>query len=326
MNKVAFIGAGAIGTSLGNVLAEKGTVKVVLHSIEQGVVDEITNTHINSRYFPTLHLNKNLSASTNNRILRDSPVIFLAIPSVILVDYILKIREFIDPKSLLVNLAKGFGCEHQTIYHCLRERIPNPVATLKGPSFAREIINFMPTAFTLGYEEEVHREVVSDLFDGTVITLDYTQDITGVEILSILKNMYAVVIGIVDAQFSSPNLRFMVLTKAFREMRRILLHYGGCEDTLFRYCGYGDFTLTALNDLSRNRTLGLLIGKGFFTEHVSHELVLEGKTAVNVFYGELSRTINVEQEFPMISELHRIFTEQYDVSRFIKNILDIKEP
>lgn len=113
--------------------------------------------------------------------------------------------------------------------------------------------------------------------------------IKGVEILSILKNIYAIVIGIVDAHFNSPNLRSLVLTKSFSEMRDILTLMGGKQETMFKSCGIGDFTHTALNDLSRNRTLGLLIGKGFFTEHVSHELVLEGRNAVNILYQELIR-------------------------------------
>jgi glycerol-3-phosphate dehydrogenase (NAD(P)+) len=108
-------------------------------------------------------------------------------------------------------------------------------------------------------------------------------------------------------------------------MRRILVLFGGSEETLFNYCGYGDFTLTALNDLSRNRTLGLLIGKGFFTEHVSHELVLEGKTAALVFYEELSKTLDVQSRFPIVTELYRIFTRQYDISSFVSTILSVPE-
>jgi glycerol-3-phosphate dehydrogenase (NAD(P)+) len=103
------------------------------------------------------------------------------------------------------------------------------------------------------------------------------------------------------------------------------LSSGGRAETLFNYCGYGDFTLTALNDLSRNRTLGLLIGKGFFTEHVSHELVLEGKTAAEVFYREISKTMTVEDHFPIIAELYHIFHTKYDVSRFVDTILDLPE-
>jgi len=108
-------------------------------------------------------------------------------------------------------------------------------------------------------------------------------------------------------------------------MRKVLEYFGGNPDTLFHYCGYGDFTLTALNDLSRNRTLGLLIGKGFLTEHVSHELVLEGKTAVDVFYDQLHGKVNVEERFPIIAELRRIFRDRYDVSGIVGTLLAFEE-
>ena len=125
----------------------------------------------------------------------------------------------------------------------------------------------------------------------------------------------------IEKQFSGWKSGVNQLTKAFNEMRKILLHFNGKEETIFKYCGYGDFTLTALNDLSRNRTLGLLIGKGFFTEHVSHELVLEGKMAVNIFYEEISKFLDVRKEFPIIGELYKIFNTEYDVSAFVSNLL-----
>jgi len=323
--RIVLIGAGTIGTALGNILAETGREEILLHSIESQIVDDINSIHINSKYFPTLHLHPGLRATMNDRSLEDGSIIFLAIPSVIMIDYLKKIRPHLPPGAILVNLAKGFGSGNRTIIECLKEEFPNPVCTMKGPSFAREIINRLPTGFTLGYNDQDHIEKIRGLFANTNVHLDYSEDIRGVEILSILKNIYAVVLGIVDAQFNSPNLRFLILTKAFREMRKVLVSSGGQAETLMKYCGYGDFTLTALNDLSRNRTLGLLIGKGFFSEHVSHELVLEGKTAVNVFYEQISKTMSVESNFPIIAELYHIFNSGYDTSLFVNKILDFPE-
>ncbi|MCK9421267.1 MAG: NAD(P)-binding domain-containing protein [Bacteroidales bacterium] len=342
---LAFIGAGAIGTALGNILAGNAESPVLLHSIEPQVVEDINTKHINSKYFPTIRLRPRLTASSDDRLLEEYDILFLAIPSEAVMDYLKKIKNHIPPKTLLVNLAKGFGAEHKTVFQCIRDAFPNPVCTLKGPGFAREIINQSPTGFTLGYETYSSSIVnqpasgiqypassiqhpasgIPFLFRETNIYFDYSSDCQGVEILSILKNIYAVVMGIVDAQFNSPNLRFLILTKAFREMRHVLHYFGGKEETLFNYCGYGDFALTALNDLSRNRTLGLLIGKGFFTKHVSHDLVLEGKTAVNVFYSEISKKMNVAEHFPILAELYKIFSTKYDVSAFVNTILNLAE-
>jgi glycerol-3-phosphate dehydrogenase (NAD(P)+) len=323
--RISIIGAGTIGTALGNVLAETAREKILLHSIEAATVNDINKLHINSRYFPAIHLHKGLLATTDNQKLEQSEIIFLAVPSVVMIDYLKSIRNHLPSSALFINLAKGFGYGGKTIIDCLQENFPNPVGTLKGPSFAREIINRLPTGFTFGHNHNTDIKPISKLFEGTNIHLDYSGDMLGVELLSILKNIYAVVLGIIDAQFNSPNLRFMILTKAFREMRRVLKWYGGSEETLFNYCGYGDFTLTALNDLSRNRTLGLLIGKGFFTEHVSHDLVLEGKTAANTFYAEMSLKIDVKNHFPIIAELYHIFNSQYDISQFVDKILSLRE-
>jgi len=319
------MGAGTLGTALGNVLAGKADQRVVLHTIEEEVARTINHDHVNEKYFPTFLLQNGLTATTRNEILRDAAVLFLAIPSGAMETYFSGLREYIGPHTHVVNLAKGFACGHMTVVECLKKGIPNAVSTLKGPTFAREIINNIPTGFTLGHENPQIAELLRELFRGTCIHLDYSSDLRGVEILSILKNMYAIVLGIIDAQFNSPNIRFLILTKAFREMRKVLLHFGGREETLFSFCGYGDFTLTALNDLSRNRTLGLLIGKGFFTEHISHELVLEGKTAVQVFYEELAGKVDVEKTFPILTELYRVLYHPYPISRFAKTILEVGE-
>jgi glycerol-3-phosphate dehydrogenase (NAD(P)+) len=317
---ISFIGAGTIGTALGNTISKGGNCNVILHSIEKDVINSINSSGINRKYFPMIPLNPNLKASSSNEIFKTSDVIFLAIPSIVLMDYFTSIKDYLNPHSILVNLAKGFGQENKSIVSCLKELVPNPICCLKGPTFAREILNGLPSGFTLGYDENSNRKKITALFHHTTIYLDYSTDIEGVEILSILKNIYAIVIGIVDAHFNSPNLRSLILTRAFSEMRDILLLLGGKEETMFKFCGIGDFTHTALNDLSRNRTLGLLIGKGFFTENVSHDLVLEGKMAVNIVYNRLT-TISDIDRFPLISELNKILNNKYSITHFIDKIL-----
>ena len=321
--QISFLGAGTIGTALGNIILDNHDHRVVLYTIEQLVADSINNESINTKYFPAIHLNPSLKSSTDISGLKNSDIIFLAIPSVGMMDYLESIRDHIPENAIMVNLAKGFGNEHKTIIRCIREKFRNPACTLKGPSFAKEIINHVPTAFTLGALKKQDAGIISSVFEGTSIYLDHSDDLEGIEILSILKNIYAIGMGIVDAHFNSPNIRFLFLTKAFNEMRKVLIQFGGKEETIFKYCGYGDFTLTALNDLSRNRTLGLLIGKGFFTKNVSHDLVLEGQVAVNVFYEEISKFMDVNSEFPIIAELYKIFNSEYNLSGFVNTLLHL---
>lgn len=318
---ICIVGAGSIGTALGNALAVRPSLNVRLLSIEEEVVNTISTDNINQKYFPNIRLSPRLKATTNVHVLEDADLIFLAIPSVNTEEYVMQHRALISKNAVLVNLAKGFGADNKTIAESLGSQSDLTVCSLKGPTFAREIINNIPTAFTVGVPNEALFPLFTETFKDTIIYLDYSTDMRGVEILSIVKNIYAIIIGIVDANFNSPNLRFLAFTKAFNEMRHILLFSGGQEETMFKYCGIGDFGLTSLNDLSRNRTLGLLIGKGFFTQDISNKVVLEGKIAVNIFVEELRKKKMPEEQYFLMNELYKVFNEPYDISTFVSKLL-----
>jgi glycerol-3-phosphate dehydrogenase (NAD(P)+) len=317
---IGIIGAGSIGTALGNILAAKDNLEVTLLSIEKDVVESVNRSGYNHKYFPNIRLNRSLKATLDPSQLKGFGIVFLATPSNVTVDYVMEVSEHLRKDAILLNLAKGFSRDSKTITRSLREKLPNPVCALKGPTFARDLMNDIPTAFTLGAEQEDTFRLMGDLFDGTPVHLDYSKDVDGVEVLSILKNIYAIAMGIVDAHFDTPNLRFLALARAFDEMKRIHLQFGGDIETLFRYCGIGDFSLTALNDLSRNRTLGLLIGKGFFTKDISDKVLLEGKIAVNVFCEQIPGGPS-GNDFPIIRELYKVFNNGYRISDFINCIL-----
>lgn len=319
--KIIFIGSGAIATALGNILAADEDISVCLLSIEPEVVKGINENQINAKYFPSFRLHPHLKATDDKTILENAHIIFLALPSVAVVEYIENHRNYIPKDALIVNLAKGFGQESALIPDTIEKLIPNKMAVMKGPSFAREIINHQPTAFTIASTDTACFDVFRELFSDTSIYLDFTTDVKGVEYASILKNIYAILIGIVDANFDSPNLRSLVLSKSINEMRRLISYFGGQDQTIFNYCGFGDFSLTALNDLSRNRTLGLLIGKGFFTQGISEKVVLEGRIAVNVFYNLLANCCKPEINYPLITELYKVFNEEYDIKKFVGRIL-----
>lgn len=322
MRKIVFIGSGAIATALGDVLAEKGEDAIQLLSIEKEVIEMVNNNHINALYFPKCTLDERLTATGDKEALEDADVIFIAIPSNAVVKYITENKDYINQKALVVNLAKGFGNSDELIPDCVGRLISNPFMTLKGPSFAREIINRQDTGLTAASKDESLYEIITDVFANTNIVTDFTTDVTGVEYASILKNIYAIVIGMVDADFQSANLRSLVITKALNEIRRLMTDFGGENRTMYNYCGFGDFTLTALNDMSRNRTLGLLIGKGFFNPSIAENVVLEGRIAVDNFHRKLQNNNMNMSLYPLMNELHRVFNDKhYQTSNFVKNIL-----
>ena len=184
-----------------------------------------------------------------------------------------------------------------------------------------ETINGYPTSFTFGGKREDYLYFKNEILPGTQFSLDYSSDVRAVELMSILKNMYAIAIGIVSGKFNSPNVDFLVYTKAVNEMKDLLGIFGCSSDAIFRYCGIGDLGLTALNDLSRNRTLGMLIGKGFgFDPNTKSSTVVEGLRTIKLI-GDITREKGVADDFPLVQALYRLIYEDDSLNDYTLSVL-----
>lgn len=226
-NQAVIVGSGAIGTALANALAYNEKVITFLYSIEPDVVEEINTRRHNTKYFPGVRLMERFQATTEIAVLKGADVVFMAVPSIVVVDFIKTHAAMLPDNATVVNLAKGFGPGGRTISEVLMEDFSFPVAAMKGPSFARELIQGSPTGFTIGCPLPGLWHAFDDLFDSTPVYVDFSKDVRGVELLSILKNIYAIAVGIMDAQFNTANLRFLFLTRAMAEMREVMLMFGG---------------------------------------------------------------------------------------------------
>ena len=283
---IIVLGAGSFGTAVGNELSANKLNQVCLFSRNDSKVKEINKDHTNVACFPNKQLDDNLKATSDPKDLIHANVIFIAIPSKEVINVLRNFKPYLNDGTLFVNLSKGLVSEETTIIESLDSElgIQNAVS-LKGPSFAVEVMDHAHTLMTLGYKNSSQYDIIYKIIKNTSIHIDCTNDIRGVEILSVLKNIYALILGVVDAKYNSPNTRFMILTKAFSEVRRLLMSLDGSQNTLFLSCGFGDLCLTSLNDLSRNRTLGLLIGKGFYnSEYKMNSVILEGLNAIKMVY------------------------------------------
>jgi len=322
---ILVLGAGTFGTAIANELSVNKDNNVVLFSRNQDKVDEINTLHINKSCFPNKHLTKSLSATSDKNEIKNAEIIFIALPSSVIIENLNALKSYFKEGVLLVNLSKGLFTDGVTIVDSIRETLnTDNVVTLKGPSFAIEMIEHADTLLTLGYTTKQQYESINKIVKNTSIHLDCTTDIRGVEILSVLKNIYALVSGVVDAKYNSPNTRFMILTKAFSETKVLLKSLGGADDTLFLACGFGDLCMTSLNDLSRNRTLGLLIGKGFFSaDYKSNSVILEGLNAIEMFHGLIAE--DVEKELPIFNKLYNFFANQESELEFkFDELIDLK--
>jgi len=305
---ILVLGAGTFGTAIANELSVNTANNVVLFSRNQSKVDEINSCNTNKSCFPNKHLTKLLSATADKNEITKADIIFIALPSTTIIETLATLKSNFKKEVLLVNLSKGLFVGGVTIVDSIREALnTDNVITLKGPSFAIELIEHADTLLTLGYTTQQQYELINKIVKNTSLHIDCTTDIRGVELLSVLKNIYALVLGVVDAKYNSPNTRFMILTKAFSETRILLRSLGGADDTLFLACGFGDLCMTSLNDLSRNRTLGLLIGKGFFSaDYKSNAVILEGLNAIEMFH-DLVVDKDINDKLPLFNKVHSFF-------------------
>ena len=314
---ILVLGGGTFGTAIANELSVNTENNVVLFSRNQQKVDEINTYHTNKSCFPNKHLTKFLSATSDKNEIRKADIVFIALPSPVIIENLLMLQSYFNKDALFVNLSKGLFAEGVTVVESIQKKLGiTNIVTLKGPSFAVEVMEHADTLLTLGYSTNHQYEIINRIIKNTSLHIDCTTDIRGVEVLSVLKNIYALVLGVVDAKYNSPNTRFMILTKAFSEARTLLRSLGGADDTLFLACGFGDLCMTSLNDLSRNRTLGLLIGKGFYNaDYKSNSVILEGLNAVNLVHALPLE--HITEDLPLLNKLHDFFASE-------KNILSIE--
>jgi len=314
--KTAILGAGTFGTALANAIDPE--TDVMIYSIEPDVVEDINKNRKNSKYFPNKKLPKHIKATNNFADVADAELVFVAIPSSAVVDFFTK-HQF-KKDTILVNGAKGFAHDDVLISTYISLKQPDcHVCSMKGASFANEIIFEIPTAFTLACESQNTYEIIRSVLRDDLIVTEFSTDINSVEYISLFKNVYAIVMGIVDAYYNSPNVRFLVFTKVLNEIRLLMKHFEVNPEALFNYCGIGDLSLTALNDLSRNRTLGLLIGKGFFDASISNNVTLEGVCALNNILRHIPE--NEHSKFPIMQQMHRLLHNKTSVKSFIHRII-----
>ncbi|MCR5732051.1 MAG: glycerol-3-phosphate dehydrogenase [Sphaerochaetaceae bacterium] len=314
-NTVVVAGGGTFGTSIAERLAWNPANRVIIHSIEEDVVETINKYHKNNKYFPTRYLNRSIKATGDFNIFSEADVIFLVIPSKFIISFSKQMKDYIpeDKHPLVINLAKGMSDEGAFI----TENIPfERTASMKGPSFAIEVLNGFPTAFTFGGSKKDYNYLKNELLPETSLIIDHTNDVRAVELSSILKNMYAIAIGLVSGRYNSPNVDYLVYTKAVNEMRGIMKLYGCNEDIMYRYCAIGDLGLTGLNDLSRNRTLGMLIGKGFSYDQHSSATTIEGHRTTKLM-GEVIKEAGLEEEFPLLTALYKMMFEKYTLNDYL---------
>ena len=265
MERIGVVGAGAWGTTLAKLLVEKGH-SVTLWVWEPELAVTMARERENGIYLPGVELPETLVITTSlAHIGRGGSALLLVTPSHVLRSVFSELRPFLETSALLISATKGL--EHatcMTMSQVIRQVAPEvtSLAVLSGPSFAKEVSRGLPAALVAASDDEATAKRVQSLLSSPTFRVYAGSDPLGVELGGSLKNVIAIAAGVVDGLGLGHNALAALVTRGVREIARLGVAMGARAETLAGLAGLGDLVLTCTGDLSRNRQLGLALGKG----------------------------------------------------------------
>jgi glycerol-3-phosphate dehydrogenase (NAD(P)+) len=304
------IGAGAWGTALADVLARNGH-DAVLWAYETDVVDAVNGRHENTRFLPGAALHPGLRATASfDDALRGATLVCMATPSQHLRAITRQAVPHLHAAATVCVASKGIERDTLALMSDVveTEARGRPVVALSGPSFAAEVAARQPTAIVAASDDLVAAELTQEAFSNRTLRIYTHDDVIGVELGGSLKNVMAVATGICEGAGFGFNSRAALITRGLAEMTRLGAALGARQATFAGLAGIGDLVLTCTGALSRNRAVGMEIGKGRTLQEVlaEKETVAEGVvTTQSAFDLALKRDVDM----PIVAAVHRILFE-----------------
>jgi glycerol-3-phosphate dehydrogenase (NAD(P)+) len=314
MSQIAVVGAGAWGTSLSIVLGRKGTHRVRLWAHEKEVRDSISSHRINELFLPEHAIPDSVSVTGSiEEALQRAEIVVSVMPSQHCRGLFEKMRPFLKPSMLFVSATKGL--EEDTLLR-MSEVISRVVGSdggfqprigaLSGPTFAKEVARGDPTAITIASKDSGLAEAVQREFSDPCFRVYTNSDVTGVELGGALKNIIAIAAGVCDGLGLGHNSIAALITRGLAEITRLVMACGGRQDTMAGLAGLGDLVLTCTGGLSRNRSVGVELGRGRKLPEIiaaMHGMVAEGVFTTHAAV-ELARARGIEM--PITAQMDAI--------------------
>lgn len=314
MKRIAIIGAGSWGTALAIALTRSSREhRLSLWAHSADVVEILSAHRVNPIYLSGFDLPPDVEVTGNlERALAGADIVLGVMPSAHARTLYRSMRPFVAPDAIFVSATKGLEPDtHARISEVIVEEIgPNSssrVAVLSGPSFALEVAAGHPTAVVIASADAQLASEVQEEFSGPRFRLYTNDDVVGTELAGAVKNVIAIAAGICTGLELGTNAVAALVTRGLAEMTRIAVALGGRRETLSGLAGVGDLILTATGELSRNRSVGIELGKGRDLREIlgSTRRVAEGVGSAAATL-ELAR--RKEIEMPITEQVHAVLT------------------
>jgi glycerol-3-phosphate dehydrogenase (NAD(P)+) len=262
--RLAILGAGSWGTALAVHCARIGH-GVRLWGRDAALIDDLSRTRCNDRYLTGIEIDRRVEVTASlEAALADAEVTVAAVPSHGMRLVIRDAAPFVPAGTVIVSATKGLETDslERMSQVIAGEARGHPIAALSGPSFAVEVARGLPTAVVVASRDHAAAAQVQELLRGPFFRLYASDDVAGVEFGGALKNVIAIAAGVVEGLGIGHNAMAALITRGLVEMSRLACAEGSRQDTLAGLSGLGDLVLTCTGDLSRNRHVGIELGRG----------------------------------------------------------------
>ena len=306
---VAVLGSGSWGTALASLIARNGH-PTTIWGRDAAQVAAIAGKHENPRYLPGIPLPESLRASTDiAATVAGADLVLVVTPSHAFTETLHALAPHRRAGAGVSWATKGFEPGsgrflHEVAGEALGPDVPLAVVT--GPSFAKEVAMGLPTAVTVHSDDEDFAQSVAGSLHGPTFRAYTGNDMLGAELGGAMKNVLAVATGVADGMQLGLNARAGLITRGLNEMLRLNLALGGKAETLMGLAGLGDLVLTCTGDLSRNRRLGLALGRG--------QSIAEAVAAI----GQVVESVQTADEVMRLAERHGI---ELPISALVREVL-----
>jgi glycerol-3-phosphate dehydrogenase (NAD(P)+) len=321
--RIAVVGAGSWGTAIAVLLGQRHA-DVALWAHETEVAADIRERRENGRFLPGIPIPGTVRATTDlAEAVSGRSIIAFVVPSDHLRHVASRCAPHLAPGCCVVSLTKGL--ESGTLLRMtelLAEALPPHVAgpaVLSGPTFAREVGEGKPSGATVAAADIAVARRLQDAFSGSRFRVYAETDVVGIEVGGALKNVMAIAAGMCDGLGFGHNARALLISRGLAEIGRVGAHLGAHPQTFMGLSGLGDLVLTCTGDLSRNRTVGVRLGRG---EPIGE--ILSGMTmvaeGVNTARAAFDLSVRTGVPMPISEQVYRIIHEGKDVRNAVSEL------
>jgi len=308
---IAVIGAGSWGTALAILLARQGE-PTTLWSRDPNYKETMQSARCNMRYLPDIRFPNALQLSSDlAQTVEGAEDLLVVVPSHAFRSMIQQLVELMSPGQRLIWASKGFESGSGKLMHqVINELLGTDISTaiISGPTFATEVAQDFPTTVTIGSNNPAFAKQIAERLHGDNFRAYTSDDVIGVEVGGGVKNILAIAAGIADGLGFGANTRAALITRGLNEIMRLGIVLGGHKETFMGLSGLGDLVLTCTDDQSRNRRLGLALGRGKSLEDAlaTIDQVVEGVQAAREVH-ELAISMGVDM--PISQQVYQVLYE-----------------